>query len=155
MIAGAIFPGNCGNMVICPRLRDTPSMETARRVTSDGELRAIAAAGGGFVVDPFNRQWHAAACPRILDMTAGQPKWFAATPSALEAYLQQRTADMPPPSRSWPAGPAAGAPECLAWQGRCRGLRASGAREAALRYGPTSTFPTSPGPRRLPVFFAG
>lgn len=92
MIAGAIFPGNCGNMVISPRLRDTPSMETARRVTSDGELRAIAAAGGGFVVDPFNRQWHAAACPRILHMTAGQPKWFAATPSALKAYLQQRAA---------------------------------------------------------------
>jgi hypothetical protein len=84
--------GNCAKMVICPLLGDTPFMETARRIASDGELRAIAAAGRGFVVDPFSRQWHVAACPRIRDMTAGQPKWFAATPRALEAYLQQRAA---------------------------------------------------------------
>jgi hypothetical protein len=84
--------GNCAKMVICPRLGDTPSMETARRIANDGELRAIAAAGRGFVVDPFNRHWHVAACPRIRDMAAGQPKWFAATPRALEAYLQQRAA---------------------------------------------------------------
>ena len=46
-------------MVTCLQLRDTPSMETARKIASNGELRAIAAAGVGFVADPFNRRWHA------------------------------------------------------------------------------------------------
>jgi hypothetical protein len=67
-------------------------METARKIVSDSELRAIVAAGAGFVVDPFNRRWHLAACPRILNMTVGQPKWFAPTNAALTWYLQQRTA---------------------------------------------------------------
>jgi predicted nucleic acid-binding Zn-ribbon protein len=67
-------------------------VERARKIVSDGELRAIAAAGNGFVVDPFNRRWHVAACPRILAMTVGQPKWFAPTNAALTSYLHQRKA---------------------------------------------------------------
>jgi hypothetical protein len=64
-------------------------METARKIVSDGELRTIVAVGTGFV-DPFNRRWHAVACPRILGMTVSQPKWFAPTNAALTSYLQQR-----------------------------------------------------------------
>lgn len=74
-------------------MRDTHCMEEARKVASDVELREIAAAGEGFVADPFNRWWHAATCPRLLGMTVGQPKWFAPTRAALDAYLQQRTAE--------------------------------------------------------------
>jgi hypothetical protein len=65
-------------------------MEIARRIISDSELRAIVAAGTGFVVDPFNRRWHVVACPRILNMTVSQPKWFAPTNAALTSYLQRR-----------------------------------------------------------------
>ena len=53
-------------------------------------LRAIAAAGVGFVITPFNRRWHAAACPHVQRMTVGTPKWFAATPAELADYLQGR-----------------------------------------------------------------
>jgi hypothetical protein len=70
-------------------------MEPARKIGSDNELRAIARAGDGFVVDPFNRRWHAAACPRILDMTIGEAKWFAPTRAAFDAYLRQRLARYP------------------------------------------------------------
>src|SRR5689334_18257728 len=73
-------------------LRDTSCMETARKIVSDSELRTIAAAGTGFIVDPFNRRWHVAACPRILTMTVSQPKWFAPTNAALTSCLQQRKA---------------------------------------------------------------
>ena len=62
------------------------------RIASDGELREIAAAGTGFVIDPGNRWWHAAACPRVAAMTAGQPKWYARTPAAREAFLELRVA---------------------------------------------------------------
>jgi predicted nucleic acid-binding Zn-ribbon protein len=70
-------------------------MERARKIASDNELRAIAAAGTGLVVDPFNRRWHIAACSRILAMTVSQPKWFAPTNAALTSYLQQRKALYP------------------------------------------------------------
>ena len=59
----------------------------------DRELRAIGAAGEGFVADPSNRWWHVAMCPRILDMTVGQPKWFAPTRESLDVYLKQRRAE--------------------------------------------------------------
>lgn len=82
-------------MATCPLMRDTPSMDAARKITNDGELRRIAAAGIGFVADPFNRQWHLATCPRIQNLTAGQPKWFAPTLPTLDVYLQQRLAQYP------------------------------------------------------------
>jgi hypothetical protein len=63
-----------------------------RKVASDSELREIAAAGAGFVIDPFNRRWHAAACPRVAAMTTGQPKWHAATAADMDAFLEQRLA---------------------------------------------------------------
>ena len=69
--------------------RDTSSV-TAREIASDGELQAIAAAGVGFVITPFNRRWHAAACPHVQTMTVGTRKWFAATPAELADYLQAR-----------------------------------------------------------------
>lgn len=64
----------------------------ARRIASDSELREIAAAGAGFVIDPFGRRWHAAACPRVAAMTTGQPKCHAGTSAAIEAFLEQRHA---------------------------------------------------------------
>jgi len=76
-------------------LRDTASMETAQKIASESELRAIANAGAGFVVDPFNRRWHVAACARILEMTVGEPKWFAPNRAALDVYLRQRLARYP------------------------------------------------------------
>lgn len=63
---------------------------TVRETAADGELRAIAAAGTGFVIAPFNRRWHAAACSHVQAMTVGTPKWFAATSAELTDYLQQR-----------------------------------------------------------------
>jgi hypothetical protein len=63
-----------------------------RKVASDSELREIAAAGAGFIIDSFNRRWHAAACPRVAAMTTGQPKWHAATAADREAFLERRLA---------------------------------------------------------------
>ena len=63
---------------------------TAREIASDDELQAIAAAGAGFVITPFNRRWHAAACPHVQTMTVGARKWFAATPGELADYLEAR-----------------------------------------------------------------
>jgi hypothetical protein len=77
------------------RPRDTPSMETSRKIASASELRAIATTGDGFVIDTFNRRWHVAACPRILNMTVGEPKWFAPNRAALDLYLRQRLARYP------------------------------------------------------------
>lgn len=87
-------PGMLG-MVTCAVLRHTISMEPARKIASNDELRAIAEAGTGFVVDPFNRRWHLATCPHIHKMTTGQPKWFAASSAAMDLYLQQRHAQYP------------------------------------------------------------
>ncbi|TVZ03748.1 hypothetical protein EAS64_14880 [Trebonia kvetii] len=69
--------------------------EGARKVASDSELREIAAAGAGFIIDPFNRRWHAAACPRVAVMTVGQAKWHVGTAAAREAFLEQRLARYP------------------------------------------------------------
>jgi hypothetical protein len=63
---------------------------TAREIGTYGELRAIAAAGTGFVITPFNRRWHTATCPYVQTMTVGTPKWFAATSVELTDFLQQR-----------------------------------------------------------------
>jgi hypothetical protein len=63
---------------------------TAREIATEDELHAIAAAGSGFVVTPFNRRWHTATCPHVQAMRVGTPKWFAATPAELADYLQQR-----------------------------------------------------------------
>jgi hypothetical protein len=38
-------------------------MYFAPKIASDDHLRAIAAARAGFIIDPFNRRWHLAACP--------------------------------------------------------------------------------------------
>jgi hypothetical protein len=67
-------------------------VEGIRKIASDGELREIAAARAGFIIDPFNRRWHAAACPRVAATTAGQPTWHAGTADAREAFLEQRLA---------------------------------------------------------------
>ncbi len=72
-----------------PGLRDTSTV-TAREIATDTDLQAIAAAGTGFVVTPFNRRWHAATCPHVRMMNVGTPKWFAATAAELAGYLQQR-----------------------------------------------------------------
>jgi len=74
---------------------DTSSVDRARKIDSDDELRAVAAAGTGFIIDPFNRWWHITTCPRILAMTTRQPKWHAATRDAREEFLQQRLARYP------------------------------------------------------------
>jgi hypothetical protein len=63
---------------------------TAREIATDDELHAIVTAGTGFVVTPFNRRWHTATCPHVQGMTVGTRKWFAATPTELADYLQQR-----------------------------------------------------------------
>ena len=85
--------------------RDTASV-TAREIASDGELQAIAAAGVGFVITPFNRRWHAAACPHVQTMTVGTRKWFAETPAELADYLQARVTqyDKAKPIDACPAG---------------------------------------------------
>ena len=70
-------------------------MDAARKMSNDGELRRIAAAGIGFVADSFNRRWHLATWPRIRNLTVGQPKWFAPTFPTLDVYLQQRLAQYP------------------------------------------------------------
>ena len=59
---------------------------------ADGELRAIAAAGTGFIITLFYRRWHRATCPHVQTMTTGTPKWFAATTAELTDYLQRRIA---------------------------------------------------------------
>jgi hypothetical protein len=61
---------------------------TAREIAADDDLHAIAAAGIGFVVTPFNRRWHTAKCAHVQAMTVGTRKWFAATPTELADYLQ-------------------------------------------------------------------
>jgi hypothetical protein len=68
------------------------SVEGARKIANDRELREIAGAGVGFIIDLFNRRWHVTTCPRIAAMTTGQPKWYAGTPAAREAFLEQRLA---------------------------------------------------------------
>jgi hypothetical protein len=65
---------------------------TAEEIATDGELRAIAAAGTGFIIAPFYRRWHRATCPHVQKMATGTPKWFAATTAELTDYLQQRIA---------------------------------------------------------------
>ena len=65
---------------------------TAKEITTDEELRAIAAAGAGFIIAPFYRRWHMATCPHVQAMTTGTPKWFTATTAELTDYLQQRIA---------------------------------------------------------------
>jgi hypothetical protein len=82
-------------MVTRVALRETRSMDSARKIASGDELRAIAAAGTGFIVDPFTRRWHLAACPHIHAMRTGQPKWFARSRDALDDYMQQRLAQYP------------------------------------------------------------
>jgi hypothetical protein len=67
-------------------------IEGVRRIASNSELREIAAAGAGFVIDPSARRWHVANCPRVTAMTTGQPKWHAETSAAREAFLEQRLA---------------------------------------------------------------
>jgi hypothetical protein len=68
------------------------SAEGAWKIANDSELRAIAGAGVGFIIDLFNRRWHLTTCPRVAAMTTGQPKWYAGTPAAGEAFLEQRLA---------------------------------------------------------------
>jgi hypothetical protein len=70
----------------------TTPRQGARKVAGDTELREIAAAGAGFIIDPFNRWWHFAGCQRVAAMTTGQPKWYAATAADREAFLEQRLA---------------------------------------------------------------
>jgi hypothetical protein len=65
---------------------------TAKEITTDGELRAIAAAGTGFIITPFYGGWHRATCPHVQAMTTCTQKWFAATTAELADYLQQRVA---------------------------------------------------------------
>ena len=95
-----------------------PAPAEARKIADDGELRAIAGAGVGFVIDPLNRWWHVTNCPRVAAMTTGQPKWHAQTPAAREAFLKQRLARYPTalPVRACPdcAGTAAASPWRLA-----------------------------------------
>ncbi len=67
-------------------------MRDSTESTTDGELRAIAAAGTGFIITPFYRRWHRATCPHVQAMTTGTQKWFAATTAELTDYLQQRIA---------------------------------------------------------------
>ena len=87
-------------------LSDT-SPVTAREISTDGELHAIAAAGTGFVITPFNRRWHTATCPHVQTMTVGTPKWFAATSAELTDYLQQRI------TRYDTAKPIEACPDCV------------------------------------------
>ena len=70
-------------------------MESAWKIATAGQLSEIAARGAGFVIDPFNRRWHAATCPRIHGMTVSEPKWFALTPVARDGFLRQRLARYP------------------------------------------------------------
>jgi hypothetical protein len=70
-------------------------MEPARRITDDDELRSIAAAGIGLIIDPFNRRWHLAACPHVHTMTTGQPKWLARSSAELDDYLRRRHVQYP------------------------------------------------------------
>lgn len=65
---------------------------SAKEIITDGELRAIAAAGTGFIITPFSRRWHMTTCPHVQAMTTGTQKWFAATTAELTDYLQQRIA---------------------------------------------------------------
>jgi hypothetical protein len=79
-------------MASTSRLGGTAQAEDARKIAGNSELREIAARGAGFIIDPFNRRWHVAACPRVAVMTAREPKWHAGTVAALEAFLEQRLA---------------------------------------------------------------
>lgn len=47
---------------------------------------------GGFIVDPFNRRWHLAHCPRVTSMTTGERKWFAQTRAEVDRFLDERVA---------------------------------------------------------------
>lgn len=70
-------------------------MNLAQKIAGDEDLSAIAAAGAGFIIDPFNRRWHTARCPHVQKMTTGEAKWFAPTPAAVAEFLQQRLAQYP------------------------------------------------------------
>ena len=70
-------------------------MDEARRIRAQSDLIALADGRAGFVVDPFNRRWHKASCPRVRSLTVGQPKWFAPDRPALDQYLQDRHASYP------------------------------------------------------------
>ena len=72
------------------RLRLQPSGVLPSRSRDTSSMTAREAAGVGFVITPFNRRWHAAACPHVRTMTVGTRKWFAATPAELAEYLQAR-----------------------------------------------------------------
>lgn len=67
----------------------------ARRIDNDDELARLAAAGEGFVIDPFNRRWHRTSCPRLTAMTTKERKWFADSEEERDAYLQARMAQYP------------------------------------------------------------
>ena len=69
-------------------------------------MRAIAAAGVGMIITPFNRRWHRATCLHVDSMTTGEPKWFAATTAELTDFLQQRI------HRHDSAKPIEGCPDC-------------------------------------------
>jgi hypothetical protein len=74
-------------------------MTPARRIEADDELARLAAAGEGFVIDPFNRRWHRANCPRVKAMTTKEPKWFADQEEPRDAYLEARMAQYPTAQR--------------------------------------------------------
>jgi hypothetical protein len=93
-------------MVTARRPDSAAPVEGARKITSDSELREIAAAGAGFIIDPANRWWHGADCPRVAAMTAGQPKWYAGTPAARESFLELRL------TRHATAQPVRACPSC-------------------------------------------
>jgi hypothetical protein len=84
--------GHVGRRSAFDPLRDALPVDEPRRIDSDTELQGIAATGTGFVIDPFNRRWHVAACSRVHGMTIGQSKWFAPTRAALDSYLEARLA---------------------------------------------------------------
>lgn len=70
-------------------------MPPARKINDVGDLQNLSARGVGFVIDPFNRRWHLASCPRVGAMTLGEPKWFADDATALHHYLDARMATYP------------------------------------------------------------
>lgn len=115
-----------------------PAPAEARKIADDDELRAIARAGVGFVIDPFNRWWHVAACRRVAAMTTGQPKWHAGTPAAREAFLGERLARYPAALPVHPCPGCAGAAAASsavpgALSGPARGAAAPRQREPCVR----------------------
>jgi hypothetical protein len=58
-------------MIVTPPQGGAAPVEDARKVVNDSDLREIAMAGTGFIIDLFNRWWHVASCPRIAVMTTG------------------------------------------------------------------------------------